>query len=210
MDQSTEAPFRLAFAVFWGVNFLVRIYFQAGARGGQRAYVRNERGAALGFRVLAVVYMLLLAYPLTGWYDFARAGLPAWVRWTCGVTLLTLYLVLFSWSHVALGRHWSGIVEIHQDHELVRSGPYRLVRHPMYSAFFLSAIGLGVLSSNWFLFLAYAAAVAFMYSRRVASEEEMMVERFGDGYKEYCSKTGRLLPRLLPESQRQETPTARS
>jgi protein-S-isoprenylcysteine O-methyltransferase Ste14 len=178
------------------VNFVVRIYFQAKSRGGQRAFVRNQMAAVLGFRILAIVYLLLLIYPLTSWSDFAHVGLPTWVRWTFGVILLVLYLGLFSWSHIALGRHWSGILEIHKDHELVKSGPYRLVRHPMYSTFFLWSFGIAVLSSNWLIFLVYTVAVIFMYLCRVSSEEEMMVEKFGDAYKEYMIQTGRLLPRF--------------
>lgn len=198
MDQSAEAPFRLAFAIFWILNTIVRMHFQRRTRGSRRAFVRNQKAAALGFHVVAIAYFFLLLYPLTSWLDFAHAGLSTAVRWTFGVALLVLYLVLFSWSHIALGTHWSGIVEIYQDHELVTRGPYRLVRHPMYSAFFLWSLGISVLSSNWLIFLVYTGAVVFMYSGRVSSEEEMMLERFGDVYKEYMSQTGRLLPRFRP------------
>jgi len=194
MDPVNEAPFRLGFAIFWVVNLIVRVYFQARARGTQKAFAKNQQLAVLGFRVLAIDYLVLFLYPLTTWFDFAHIGLSPWLRWTLGMILMMLYLILFASSHLALGKHWSGVVEIHQDHALVTTGPYRLVRHPMYSAFFLYCLGTFVLTSNWLMFVIYSSAVSFMYITRVSSEEEMMIERFGDSYREYMDQTGRLFP----------------
>jgi protein-S-isoprenylcysteine O-methyltransferase Ste14 len=196
MDLVDENPFRIGFAVFWVVNLVVRSYFQLKARGAERAFVKNHRRAVVGFRVLAIAYLLLILYPMTTWIDFAHVGLSPVVRWTLGLVLLLSYLVLFASAHLALGKHWSGVVEIHQDHALVTGGPYRLVRHPMYSAFFLSCPGIFVLSCNWLISGLYTVAVLFMYLSRVASEEEMMIERFGESYRAYMNRTGRLLPRL--------------
>jgi len=110
-----------------------------------------------------------------------------------------LYLALFAWTHRVLGKNWSGVLEIHQDHILITTGPYRFVRHPMYTAFFLSAVGFAFLSSNWLIAVVYTAAVSYMYLTRVSAEEEMMVARFGDTYKEYMNRTGRLVPLFRPQ-----------
>lgn len=196
MNPVNETPFRIGFAVFWVVNVVVRIYFQSKARGAERAFTKNHQRAVLGFRVLAIAYLILILYSLTTWFDFAHLELSVWLRWTLGLVLLMLYLILFASAHLALGKHWSGVVEIHQDHVLVTGGPYRLVRHPMYSAFFLSCLGTLVLTSNWLISGLYASAVLFMYLSRVASEEEMMMEKFGEAYRIYKSQTGRLLPQV--------------
>lgn len=196
MNVTNEEYFRLAFALAWLLSFVLRVYFQVKARNVQRSFARGERRARLGFRVLAIAYLLLLLYSFSRWVDFGHLALPSWIRWTFGGLALLLYLILFSWAHVALGKHWSGLLEIHQDHVLVTHGPYRFIRHPMYSAFFLSAIGFFLLSANWFIAALYLSAVAFMYFDRVSSEEAMMVERFGDSYKQYMITTGRLCPRV--------------
>lgn len=196
MDPSTEGPFKIAFAAFWIANFIVRVYFQAKARGSRRAFARNQHTAALGFRILAVGYLLLLLYPLTTWLDFAHVSLAAPIRWSAGVTLFALYFALFVASHIELGKHWSGLVEIHEDHTLVTSGPYRLMRHPMYTAFFLWCLVTFTLTCNWLISGIYALAVFWMVASRVSAEEEMMIERFGNAYCEYRDRTGRFVPRI--------------
>ncbi len=196
MDLTEETPFRIAFAIFWFVHLIVRTYFQMKARGPERAYARNEQRAALGFRVLAIVYLILIVYSVSPWIDFAHINLAHWIRWVAGLGLLAFYLVFFSWTHIVLGKHWSRLVEIHKDHALITTGPYRFIRHPMYSAFFLSAIGMYFLSANWLVFGIYFVSVTYMYFARVESEEVMMIERFGDSYREYMKRTGRLLPRM--------------
>jgi len=196
LDLSGESSFRLVFGLFWFLNLALRIYFQAKARGAKKSVSRHERRAKLGFRLLAVSYVLMLVYCLSPWFDFAHFSLPGWMRWLFGGTTLMLYLVLFAWAHIALGRHWSGLLEIHQDHVLVTHGPYRYIRHPMYCAFFLMGIGSLLLSANWFISGLYLLAATSLYFDRLAPEEEMMIERFGDSYRDYMKRTGRLVPRF--------------
>src|SRR5512136_320074 len=95
------------------------------------------------------------------------------------------------WSHRALGRNWSPFLEIRKGHVLVIEGPYRFIRHPMYAAIFLIGIGISLLSANWLVALAYMLPVTIMYLVRVADEEEMMIEQFGNEYREYMQRTGR-------------------
>ncbi len=197
MDTAFETPFRTAFACFWLLNTGIRSYFQTKALRARKASdVENSAGRP-GFRVLALVYLLLIVYSVTTWVDFAHVDLSSWLRWTFGGGLLLIYLALFVWAHQVLGKHWSGILELHEDHSLITSGPYRMVRHPMYSAFFLSGLGIFILTANWFLSSLYFLAVAYMYFSRVSAEEELMIGRFGDAYREYMTKTARLVPRLL-------------
>ncbi len=201
MTLENETQFRFGFAVFWLVNFIIRFYFQSRARRSERMYVMNHRGAVLGFRILAIAYLLLLGYSFSTWYDFGHLQISALIRWTVGLGLLISYLALFTWSHVVLGGHWSGLLEIHRDHALITGGPYRFIRHPMYSAFFLSCVGVLVFTSNWFLFALYGAAVAFMYFTRVSAEERMMLDQFGESYRKYMGETGRLfVPLRKPKS----------
>jgi protein-S-isoprenylcysteine O-methyltransferase Ste14 len=118
------------------------------------------------------------------------------VRWIVGGAFLAAYMILFVWTHVALGRNWSGLIEIHTDHQLIVTGPFRYIRHPMYASFILSGIGFLILSSNWFIGGLYLLIAVAMYLDRVEPEELMMKARFGTEYIDYMNRTGRLFPRL--------------
>lgn len=75
-------------------------------------------------------------------------------------------------------------------------GPYRYARHPMYTALFLIGIGLALLSANWVVGVSYLGSVLIMYLARISAEEQMMSEQFGEAYREYSERTGRLMPPL--------------
>jgi protein-S-isoprenylcysteine O-methyltransferase Ste14 len=196
VNPADEIPFRIAFGVFWALNLALRIYFRTQAKATDRSFRKHEQREKLLSRVFAFAFIFMLVYIFSTWIDFAHIAFPVWARWILGGGILLAHRVLLSWSHYALGRNWSGVLQIHRDHTLITNGPYRYVRHPMYSASFLSGIGVFLLSANWLIAAIYMIVVTFIYLNRVSLEEEMMIERFGDSYQEYMKKTGRLLPRL--------------
>lgn len=110
------------------------------------------------------------------------------------VCLFALYL--FKATHKALGAMWSFSLDLRSEHKLVTEGIYKKVRHPMYSAFWLWAIGQSLVLSNWAA--AFSAFVGFgtLYFLRVGQEEKMMLKEFGAEYEEYSQRTGRIFPRL--------------
>ncbi len=134
-------------------------------------------------------------YFLTPWVDFAGLPLPAWLR-GLGAALAFLGIGLFGRAHQALGNNWTAVLALSPNHQFVTSGPYRWVRHPMYSAFYLIGLGLFLLSANWLVALVYLGALTLMYAARVGLEEAMMLGRFGEAYRRYMETTGRLLPRF--------------
>jgi len=83
---------------------------------------------------------------------------------------------------------------------LIMSGPYRCVRHPMYTAFFLIGLALLLLSSDWLLGAGLIAGISAVMLSRLRNEERVMVERFGSQYRAYMERTGRFLPRLKAQS----------
>ncbi|MFQ6085803.1 MAG: isoprenylcysteine carboxylmethyltransferase family protein [Candidatus Bathyarchaeia archaeon] len=105
-------------------------------------------------------------------------------------------LPLFLWVHHTLGKYFSPELELKEQHKLVSRGPYRWVRHPMYSVSFTLFIALSIVSANWLLSLLTVITIISVYAR-IGKEEAMMVERFGDEYRDYMTRTGRLLPRLF-------------
>jgi protein-S-isoprenylcysteine O-methyltransferase Ste14 len=132
---------------------------------------------------------------LTAWIDFASLPLPLWLRWSGGV-IICMGIVLFGWAHQALGRNWTVVLALAKEHKSVQSGPYRNVRHPMYSAFFILRISFVLLSANWLVGVIYLVPLLVMYVARVSLEEKMMIDRFGEPFRQYMKRTGRFWTRF--------------
>ena len=103
-----------------------------------------------------------------------------------------------------LGRNWSAATELRDGHNLVTTGVYKHVRHPMYSALWLIFSTYPLLLQNWIAGLSSVAGFAVLYFVRVPYEEQMMRERFGEEYVAYMQRSGRLLPRLGRRTSHQE------
>ena len=120
--------------------------------------------------------------------------LPLWMRWLgFPVGLCAIFLV--HWVLKSLGQNFSTSLTIKEKQTLVTHGPYRRVRHPMYTAFILLWVAFLLLSANWFI--GFTGIVAFVWTTviRTPKEEEMMFDRFGEEYLAYKQRTGRYLPR---------------
>ena len=136
----------------------------------------------------------LIAY-LSGfeWFD-VRVPLPYWVR-CAGISLMILCLPLSIWVYRTLGVHFSTRLQLLKDHQLVDTGPYRFVRHPMYSTFFLCAVAASLASANPIVGIASIGMIMAL-SLRIKREETMLLERFGGEYREYMQRTGAIVPKL--------------
>jgi len=134
-------------------------------------------------------------YLFTPWLHFADYALPTWVGWV-GVLLLGLALGLLWRAHQALGRQWSATLAIQTEHTLVMHGVYRSIRHPIYAALWLAAIAQACLLPNWVAGFAGLLCFLPLYLVRVPQEEQSMVSHFGEAYRSYMARTGRLLPRF--------------
>lgn len=137
---------------------------------------------------------LLLYVAGVRWFDYAFS-LPQWARWV-GVLLMVLCLPLSQWIYRTLGVHFSKKLELRPDHRLVDFGPYRYVRHPMYSTLFLCATATCLISASA-LVMVTTGAVVIVILLRIKSEESMLLERFGETYRRYQLRTGVLVPKLL-------------
>ena len=145
--------------------------------------------AVLGMGILPLLYIT------TGWLTPFAFTLPGAFRFL-GAVVYAAGLALLFWVHLVLGRNWSPILEIRREHMLITGGPYRFVRHPLYLAFYILAIGQWLLTSNWFIGIAGFFTWTVFYATRIDHEEAMMLEFFGNEYKRYMKQTGRLLPKL--------------
>ena len=136
-----------------------------------------------------------LLYLFTPWLDFANYALPGPSGWVGTVVFAGAIFMLWR-SHADLGRNWSATLCITGQHSLVTSGVYRHIRHPMYTAHLLWAIAQGLLLSNWLTGWAFLVLSIPLYLVRIPKEEQMMIEHFGEEYRDYMGRTGRLIPRV--------------
>lgn len=179
----------LLMAGFVAIRARHRGGYVAAERTG-RAQPRERRltvGVTLGtfLPFLAYVAGLLDAFALS-----APRGVPV-----LGVVLGGMGLLLLARTHAALGQNFSPVLDLRAAHTLVAVGPYRFVRHPMYTSGFLLFGGMGLTSLNPALAGPPLLALAVLVLLRLPDEEAMMAERFGDAWHAYARTTGRLLPR---------------
>ena len=195
MNLANELPFKFVLAVLLALFAGTAWYFQDGIKRSKRITVKYESRETFFYQLNGLVWILILLYIFFSWLDFAHLLIPVWLRWI-GSLILLFGNACFFWTHRTLGRNWSGILEIRQGHTLVTEGPYRFVRHPMYTAILLVGIGVSLLSANWLVAVSYLGVFGGIILVRVPSEEEMMLEQFGDAYRNYMQRTGRLIPCL--------------
>lgn len=162
--------------------------------------VVEARKDATEIALLAAMFVTMMVLPLahlaTGVFAFADYALPDWATWT-GALAQVPFVWLFWRSHADLGRNWSPGLEVRDAHELVTTGIYDRVRHPMYAAIWVSALAQPLLVHNWIAGFLVTPAFAAMWFIRVPNEEAMMRARFGDAWDAYCARAGRLLPRRV-------------
>jgi protein-S-isoprenylcysteine O-methyltransferase Ste14 len=111
-----------------------------------------------------------------------------------GTPCLATGLWLFYRSHADLGTNWSITLEVRKEHQLITQGVYRGIRHPMYSALALYAIGQALVIPNWVAGLSNVIAFGVLLALRVGAEERMMAQQFGAEYAAYSARTKRLVP----------------
>jgi protein-S-isoprenylcysteine O-methyltransferase Ste14 len=131
-----------------------------------------------------------IASPWLGFADFELLPVPL----VAGAVLLAAGLWLFHLSHRDLGTNWSITLEVREQHTLVTRGVYSRVRHPMYLALTLYALGQALAVPNWLAGPSYLAAFVPLMLLRLGPEEQMMIDEFGAAYEDYRRRTKRLIP----------------
>ncbi len=178
--RAIEIVFTIAWAAFW-LYWLVASFSM---KGGRAPRTRVDRGRAV--LIVAVIVLIRLG-------AFRNHGLNT-DPWRAGLGLLFLALGLgFAiWARVHIGHNWGTPMTRKIEPELVTSGPYHLVRHPIYSGILVAGVGTAVALSWMWLITVVLAGVYFIYSATV--EERYMTEQFPDAYPVYKRSTKMLVP----------------
>ena len=188
----------------FGVIYLVGLVVGSGIRAWyglkfkqDRTAIFRREGLAVGLlaSLWGVAAVLPLFHIFTRWLDFADYDLSPWAGWVGAVTFAAALWLLWR-SHADLGRNWSVTAEIKEGHRLVTSGVFRYIRHPMYAAHWLWGIAQALLIPNWLAGLSGLLVFLPLYLLRVPREEQVMLEQFGEEFRLYLDRTGRVIPRF--------------
>lgn len=160
---------------------------------------RNERGESGGQRFLTA-----LVLGIGGFLIFARTSHLGPLDWRFAADLVSIRWIALAmvvaglgisvWARRHIGQFWSGRVMLKEGHQLIQSGPYARVRHPIYSGIFLATLGTALFVGEWRTLL--GAAIFFVaHWMKARREEALLAGKFGIAYDEYRRRTGSLLPR---------------
>jgi len=128
------------------------------------------------------------------WMAWSKIGSPESVRWL-GVGIGFLCVLGIYWLFSSIGNNISPTSATRKQHALVTSGPYRWVRHPLYTVGSFLFISFGMMADNWFV-AALGILTFILMAIRTPKEEANLIEKFGDEYREYMKSTGRFFPKL--------------
>lgn len=205
MDE--ELGFRIAFTILWLIFIanLTWVRYSLSRSQGRASIGRMIQKVGL-FHVMALLLFapfwfggIILYIFIPGWIAFLSIPLPVWLRAVMAlVSALSIPFVL--WSYRTLGRNWVHALEPStfkkKQGELVTRGPYAYVRNPIYLGSFVFIIAMALLASNWLLLLPALVLITIVYAQ-IANEEDMLVDKFGDEYRQYMRRTPRLFPRII-------------
>lgn len=169
-------------------------YWEAAARNASQTKTSESR-LSRGFHLALIsTAQLLVLFPVPG---LRMHLLPASTALAVtGLTVQAAFFVLAIWARRRLGRNWSGAVTTKVDHELIRTGPYRVVRHPIYTAMLGVYLGTALVSGE-IRGLVGVVLACLAYWRKIRMEEKYMSDLFGPAYTEYQSETWAVIPGVV-------------
>jgi protein-S-isoprenylcysteine O-methyltransferase Ste14 len=191
-----ETVFHLIFVVTFLVFTGIRAAFHRLATRTRGKIEYREGRLHRGLRLAVGIPFMAIFFAYMVWPDvaaWARLTLPAWARWI-GAVFSVLSLPLIWWVQRSLGSNFSTTLHVREQHSLVTDGPYRWVRHPMYTVLFIWIMAFLLLTANWFIGGVPLLAFCLIVATRLKNEEATMIEKFGDEYRQYMQRTGRFLP----------------
>jgi protein-S-isoprenylcysteine O-methyltransferase Ste14 len=195
-----ENLFRILAAaiLFTGIGISSYYRRKADKESGEKIS-RNVDGTPM-MAVIRIGGLILWLTPLVylvnpEWMAWSKIGLPEWARWL-GVGLGVLCVLGIYWLFSSIGSGITPTSATRTEHKLVTSGPYRWVRHPLYTVGTSLFVAFGMMADNWFIVL-LGVLVFIAMAIRTPREEANLIEKFGDEYREYMKTTGRYLPKLF-------------
>jgi protein-S-isoprenylcysteine O-methyltransferase Ste14 len=169
----------------WGLLVLYLIVVGRNARPD----TEPDLGQSFGLMYALIAAFALPYVPIFNFVNYAPVSTPLSI---VGLLVFAAGLAFFIAARQTLGRNWSQTVSAKQDQELVTSGPYRYVRHPMYAAGLLACIGAAIVVGGAFVFMLITLLPIFIW--RIGAEDKLMTEQFPTRYASYMQRTKSLIP----------------
>lgn len=195
-----DLAFRLFFFFVLVSAFLISGTYRRRARQSGDVIARQDEGKIVLLIRLVIALPLLISLLLYIIYpqglSWSHFELPLWLRWVAvGSAVLAVPFIL--WVFRNIGRNISETVLTKSDHMLITSGPYRWIRHPLYSGSIWMLFSLSLIASNWFLLIYVTIGLIGFRWLVIPAEEKQLVQAFGDKYRNYQQRTGALFPKLF-------------
>jgi len=194
-----ENIFRILAAIILFTGMVISSYFRRKADRESGEKISRKVDGTVLMPVIKIGGLILWLSPLVylinpHWMTWSKIGLPEGIRWL-GVGIGILCTVLVYWLFNSIGSGITPTSATRKQHTLVTSGPYRWVRHPLYTVGSSMFVAFGMMADNWFI--AALGVLAFiLMAIRTEKEEENLIEKFGDDYREYMKTTGAFFPKF--------------
>ena len=197
--MKSEQLFRIALIVIVVTMAGISATFRSRAHRDSGKISRSKEGWKMGlFRLVfaLLLYLPIFAYMIRpAWMSWSEIALLEWMRWTgfgMGIIVIPLIYLVFS----AIGSNISETVFTKDSHRLITTGIYTRVRHPLYMVFALSLISFSLLTANWFIAAMSVISMALVLTVVVPKEEKQLIQKFGDDYRNYQKRSGKMWPRF--------------
>jgi protein-S-isoprenylcysteine O-methyltransferase Ste14 len=188
--------FKILLAVVVMLQNSTRFYFQVRYKQSHKHKVTVAKPT----REQLLVAMMASSYMVSSilwWFtpilNFANIDLPILLRYA-GFVLGLFSCWYFYRVHKTLGDNWSPVLEIRKEHQVISTGLYKYLRHPMYTSMLCGILATFLISANWLLFVVMISALTILLVVRIPDEEKLMLTEFGEKYNSYMKTTKRLIP----------------
>lgn len=181
--------------ICWALFFVIWI---AASVSNKRAVYSESQGRRWRYSLLLVAAYFLLLNPnrLPHPFDLRLVPCMNTIAWACAISCLA-GLAFCVWARATLGRNWSGRITLKEDHELIERGPYRIVRHPIYTGLLVMYLATAILLGRIGGLILGVPLVFASFWIKLRDEEKIMLKQFPEQYAAYQHRTARIIPFLL-------------
>ena len=161
--------------------------------GGARQPVKKREKEPFVVLFSPLLFNMIIPIPV----GYLRIGVLPSYLFHPGLVIMIAGFIIYYWTVLALGRFTSGFTQVITDHKVVRKGPYRFVRHPIFASEILSFVGLGLALQSWVALLIILIGGGVSYAIRIRIEERFLTAELGDEYVQYMKSVKRIIPHIL-------------
>ena len=195
-----EIFFRISAVIIIISAFSISVYFRRKADKETGETISRKTDGTRMMTIIRIGGFILWMAPITylinpHWMAWSKIALPTSIRWI-GIGAGIVCVPLIYWLFSSIGNNISQTSATRKQHKLITIGPYRWIRHPLYTIGSLTFASFGLIADNWFIIL-LSVLVFVVMAVRTPREEANLIEKFGDEYREYMKRTGRFLPRFF-------------